>query len=331
MAEFILGSPLRGIARRHEPVRKVLWALDFALLWLIEKLLLALPIDLSSRMGERIGRFVGPIMRKKSAIFRRNFAIAFPDKSDQALDTLVKNAWGRAGRVLGEYPHLTTLLAEPERLHIEIKAPAAVFADTTKACVLVSAHLSNWEALSPALTRLGIANTSLYSPPTNPLLDKMLQDSRAMLNCQLIPRDNSARTLMRAMHQGRSVGVIMDRRIDEGQPIRFFGQDKLSTLMPAKLALKFNTDLIPVEVQRLQDARFRVIFHPPVVPKPALADENEQAIDMTQQLHDQFESWIRNNPQDWFCSKRMWPKAKTGKIDTLKEPGHDADINSYAA
>ncbi|MCR9105687.1 MAG: lysophospholipid acyltransferase family protein [Gammaproteobacteria bacterium] len=331
MAEFILGSPLRGFARRHERVRKLLWRLDFALLWLIEKLLLALPVDTASRMGELIGRLIGPIMRKKSAIFRRNFAIAFPELDDAALDTLVRNAWGRAGRVLGEYPHLHTFFADPGRVQIEIKAPAAVFADPGNACVMVSAHLGNWEIIGSALAKLGIPNTSLYSPPSNPLLDKMLQDSRTALNCHLIPRDNSARTLMRALHRGRSVGAIMDRRIDEGHPVRFFGQHKLSTLMPAKLALKFNAELLPVEVQRLHGAHYKVIFHPPVQPAPSLTDETERAIDMTQQIHDHFEAWIRDNPQDWFCSKRMWPKVKTGKIEPLKENGHDADINSYAA
>jgi len=36
----------------------------------------------------------------------------------------------------------------------------------------------------------------------------------------------------------------------------------------------------------------------------------DQAIDMIQQLHQLFESWIRQRPEDWFCSKRLWPKAR---------------------
>ena len=48
---------------------------------------------------------------------------------------------------------------------------------------------------------------------------------------------------------------------------------------------------------------------------------------MTQQLHRQFEDWIRERPEDWFCSKRLWPKVK---ITTSEETGREADIDSYA-
>jgi KDO2-lipid IV(A) lauroyltransferase len=92
--------------------------------------------------------------------------------------------------------------------------------------------------------------------------------------------------------------------------------------------LKFNCDLVPAQVERLQDARYRVTFHPPVRPGNPDDPETARAIDMTQQVHNQFESWIRQRPEDWFCSKRLWPK---GKIDQTEEAGSDADIDSYAA
>jgi KDO2-lipid IV(A) lauroyltransferase len=88
-------------------------------------------------------------------------------------------------------------------------------------------------------------------------------------------------------------------------------------------------NLVPVQVERLQDARYRVTFHPPVSPADTSVSETAQAIDMIQQVHDLFETWIRQKPEDWFCSKRLWPKGKT--IDQSKEAGSGADIDSYAA
>jgi KDO2-lipid IV(A) lauroyltransferase len=178
------------------------------------------------------------------------------------------------------------------------------------------------------MAKMGIPNASLYSPPTNPYLDRMLLDSRRALNCELLPRENGARLLMRALKQGRTAAMVMDRRVDDGQPIRFFGHDKLSTILPARLALKFHCDLVPVQVERLRDARYRVTFHPPVRPADTSVDETAQAIDMVQQVHDQFESWIRQTPEDWFCSKRLWPR---GSINQSKEAGSNAGIDSHAA
>jgi len=84
---------------------------------------------------------------------------------------------------------------------------------------------------------------------------------------------------------------------------------------------------VPVQVERLQDAHFRVTFHPPVHPSDTRVDETTQAIDMIQQVHHQFENWIRQKPEDWFCSKRLWPK---GKIQKTEEVGSGADTDHYA-
>jgi Kdo2-lipid IVA lauroyltransferase/acyltransferase len=328
VAEFIVGNPLRKLARDRQWLRQWLWRLDFGLIWLLAKMSQLLPIDTASRLGDIVGSWIGPKLKGKSAIFRDNMAIAFPELSAAELDQLVNRAWGRSGRILAEYPHLATILREDDRLIIDIREPIETYRNPAKPCVIVSAHQSNWEVVCSAMAKMGIPNASLYSPPTNPLLDRMLLESRRALNCELLPRENSARRLMQAMKQGQTAGMVMDRRVDDGKPIRFFGHDKLSTIMPAKLALKFNCDLVPVQVERLQDAHYRVTFHPPVRPRDTSVSETAQAVDMIQQVHHQFEDWIRQRPEDWFCSKRLWPKVK---IQITVEAGNDAATDSYAA
>jgi KDO2-lipid IV(A) lauroyltransferase len=133
---------------------------------------------------------------------------------------------------------------------------------------------------------------------------------------------------MRALKQGRTAAMVMDRRVDEGTPIRFFGRDKLSTLLPAKLSFKFQCDLVPVQVERTGDARYRVTFHPPVQASDATANEDKRAHDVIQQVHNLFEDWIRADPEGWFCSKRLWAK---GKISQTEDAGKPADRDNYAA
>ena len=87
-------------------------------------------------------------------------------------------------------------------------------------------------------------------------------------------------------------------------------------------------DLVPVQVERLQDAHYRVTFHPKIVPENTSADETTQAIDMIHQVHRQFEHWIRQQPEDWFCSKRLWPKNTTQQTE---ESDSDADAQSCAS
>lgn len=328
LAEFILGSSLRKLARENGRLQTLLWWLDFAFIWLLIKLFALLPVDTASALGARIGRWIGPKLKRKSLIFKENMRIAFPELNTAEIDELVTTAWGQAGRVLAEYPHLSAISTDPERLIIDILHSVETYTNPTRPSVFITSHQSNWELCASSLGKLGIPSAVLYSPPTNPYLDKLLKDSRLALNCELLPRDRSARLMMRALKQGRSIGFVADRRIDEGEPVRFFGRNKSSTTMPAWLALKFNCDLVPLHVERLEGARYKVTMHPPVIPSDTSADIKLQAIDMTQQVHQYFEEWAKKTPQDWFCSKRLWSKKKPAA--PAKGPT-DSEVDSHAA
>ncbi|MCX2982441.1 lauroyl acyltransferase [Halieaceae bacterium IMCC14734] len=310
MAEYILGNSLSKAASKHKFLRALLWRLDFAVVWLLINLFALLPTDTASNLGERLGRFIGPRLRRKTELYRENLAIAFPEQTPAEREALLVRSWGRAGRVLAEYPHFNRIAAskDRERLHIRILQDTPTYSDEHAAAVIVTAHHSNWEMVGSAMGRLGIPNSTLYSPPTNPLLDRMLLASRMKLNCELVPRDKAARSLVKALARGRSAGMVMDRRIDGGHPIPFFGRPKPSTLLPAKLALKNGIDLIPARVERRQGAEFEIIFYPPITARNPEASEDDRAVDMVTQVHELFEEWIRAEPADWFCSKRIWPK-----------------------
>jgi KDO2-lipid IV(A) lauroyltransferase len=184
--------------------------------------------------------------------------------------------------------------------------------------ILVGAHLSNWELMGSALGRLGIVNSALYTPPSNPWLNRMLLESRAALNCELLPRDNCTRLLIERLSAGRAVGMLVDRPVDGGKLIPFFGREKSTTVLPAKLALKFDCDLIPARAERIKGAHFRITFHPPVRPANPGDCKNDQALDMMRQLHQLFESWIRQRPEEWVCSKRIWPKVRPHKPEKVR-------------
>ncbi|HYQ92283.1 MAG TPA: hypothetical protein VES89_09485 [Candidatus Competibacteraceae bacterium] len=87
-------------------------------------------------------------------------------------------------------------------------------------------------------------------------------------------------TVQRLTH-GISMGFQVDQRVDSGDWIPFFGRESLTTSSPARLALKFNCPLIPLQVERLQGAHFRLTIHPPLTPEDPQADPATQARQLT--------------------------------------------------
>ncbi len=148
----------------------------------------------------------------------------------------------------------------------------------------------------------------MYTPLQNPWLDRMLYRARTGFGCGLIPRDGGLRALVRELNRGRSVGLLVDQRVDSGEPVPFFGHDMLTSTTPARLALRFACDLIPVQVQRTAPAHFRVTFHP-VIPVPdGEPDPDRQALLITRKINGIFEQWITAQPGEWLCTKRRWAR-----------------------
>jgi hypothetical protein len=176
--------------------------------------------------------------------------------------------------------------------------------------------VGNWELTAAVAIRQGIPITVIYAPSKNPFIDRMLRGRREALGCGLVSLEEGARPLMRELAGGRSVGLVVDTRDDDGVPVPFFGLDKLTTLAPARLALRFGCELIPGRVERLGPARFRLTAHAPIRPDPALKSDREQAIQMMAELNRLFEQWIRERPEQWLCMKRAWPKS------VEQPPGH---------
>jgi KDO2-lipid IV(A) lauroyltransferase len=288
---------------------KLLWMSESGIVAVIGGLSRLLPADLASRAGARLMRTIGPRLDKTRHV-RRNLKIAFPEKSEADIEALIRELWGNVGSTLAEFPHMGTICrrhGEP-RVEFVMRGDPEVFRRTGKPVVFVSAHLANWEISAGAVAHLGIPLTAVYTRLQNPYLDRLLLRARQALGCRLVERDSAARELVRCLKQGTSVGLIVDQRVDSGEPVPFFGRDMLTSITPAQLALRFDCDLIPVQVQRLNGARFRIIVHEAVEADDRSADKHTRALQMTRKINGLFESWIRERPQEWMCSKRRWPK-----------------------
>ena len=309
MAALFLNSAIRKRIDRVPALRRARWRAEAGLLQLFWAVCAALEPGTASAFGRRFLKATGPFLGKPVHI-RRNLMLAFPALGDSAREALLREVLGNAGAVLGEYPHFKAICHDDFDGHFEFVEAWDLddYRAGKRHGVFVTAHVGNWELCAAAAGRQGIPISVIYAPSRNPFIDRLLRRRREALGCRLVSLDEGARPLMRELGEGRSVGLVVDARDDDGVPIPFFGLDKRTTVAPARLALRFGCDLIPVRVERLGDARFRLTVHEPVRPDLALGSDKDQAIQMMGEVNRLFERWIREQPQQWLCIKRAWPK-----------------------
>lgn len=306
MAKLFLGSKHTDWSPR---LLRVLWAFEAGLVGLGGALARLLPVDTASAAGHWIMARLGPRLDKTRHI-QRNLKIAFPETDAAETSRLVRAMWGNLGSVLAEYPHLGRICRSGpgQRLDCVIEGDPEVFRDTGKPAVFVTAHLANWELAAGAVVQQGVPLSVVYTKMQNPRMDQLLFRAREALGCGLVERDNAARELLRCLKKGTSIGLLVDQRVDAGKPLPFFGHDMLTSTTPAQLALRFDCELIPIQIRRLHGARYRVTFHKPVVADDENAETTDKILQMTRKINTLFESWIRERPQEWMCFKRRWPK-----------------------
>ena len=269
-------------------------------------LLSVLPIDAASGIGGYLGRTIGP---KLSATRRayRNLRLAFPEKSDLELDDIVRGMWENLGRVAAEYPHLDRIVA-PDAHRVEVVNPEHIheLAGSGSPAVLVGGHLANWELPSFMAARLGIDVTSVVRQQNNRLSQKIIDHYRRSVNIKRIEKGSQgARQALVVLRNGGVLGLLFDQKMNDGIPVTFFGCEAMTAPAPARLAIRVDCALVPVRVERLRGARFRITCYPPVE-RAYSADRQAESGILMRKLNVMLEDWIRERPEQWLWLHRRW-------------------------
>jgi KDO2-lipid IV(A) lauroyltransferase len=314
----------RRWSKRFPDLHPIGWRIEAAFIRLLIGVLARRAPEAASRLARAVFRAIGPRTAKRKSVIRSLY-VAFPERSDDELTEIRREVFGNLGVAMAEIVHLGTIWRERERRLEFVAHPDVRFihAPGTPA-VLVTAHVGPWTLTNFAAQHYGFPLTIVYAQESNPYVHDIMRELRNALGVNLVPRDKSMRTLLTELGAGRPVGLGSDVRLDAGEMVPFFGHEMLSNTVPARLALRFGCELVPVRAERLDGARFRITLCAPVRPAVPQAPLAEEAVAMTRKLNDVFEGWIREAPGEWVCLARRWPKevlqaAAAGRREPMKQ------------
>ncbi|MCX2982443.1 lipid A biosynthesis acyltransferase [Halieaceae bacterium IMCC14734] len=273
--------------------------------WILKRL----SPERGSRIAAAVFRKLGPRTGKAKSV-RRNMRVVFPDHNDEQIEDLCQQVFGQLGMATVELVKMRQLWAEREqRMEFVIAPQALAHLQAQRPTVFVTAHVGAWQLTNLISLHQDLTITTVYAAETNPTLHDLFLDLREAFGVKLLPTEDGVRPLMRELNAGNSIGLAMDNRLDSGSPIPFFGVDALTNTTAARLALgNAQAALIPIRAERLEPGYFRVNVYDPIISSDPNASKANQTLDMTRQINQHFESWIRETPEQWMCLKRRWPK-----------------------
>ncbi len=261
--------------------------------------------QLSSKIGGALFAHIGPIFPVTKVAYK-NLKIAFPRKSNIQYKRIIKGMWRNLGAVIFEYPHLNKLLHWIHQGKIQIEGGEILEAlkKQKKPALFFTAHLANWEIISLVNLHYDLGVRAVYRKANNPYVNWILHKIRKLPKQLLIAKGPAgAREILRQLNSGHCVCMLVDQKMNDGQPVLFFGKPAMTATAISSIATKTGIDIIPIHVERLyhQTAKFNVIIE-----KPWSVRKGSDPQKLMLEINQHMESWIKKHPDQWLWVHNRW-------------------------
>ena len=170
--------------------------------------------------------------------------------------------------------------------------------------ILITAHYGNWEYGSSFIPLRYLPTTMVGRPMNNKYLNKELNDTRTRNNTKMITTKEAGRGLVKALRQGRLVGLVIDQHNRTGIEVEFLGQKVLQADSPSRLALKFDAVIIPMFFTMQSFGKYTADVYPAIEPKEYTGDDAIQK--MTQKQADIMSEHILKKPEQWLWQHKRF-------------------------
>ena len=258
----------------------------------------------ASNLGEKIGELLGPYFRNKDKIIN-NLKESNIGSNDSEREKIIKKMWGNYGRILSEYPYLKKFKKNNLNKYITVEGLDHLkeIKKNKKKVVFISGHFNNFELMAMQIENSGINVAAIYRPLNNFFLNNTMEKIRINDICKKQIKKGKAgtRELIKLFNEGYSVALMIDQRVSEGIPVKFFNKTALTTTIPAQLVKKYDCEVVPVYIERFNKNYFKINFD-----KPLIFKKDSSLDDITLQLNEKLELMILKNPDQWIWSHDRW-------------------------
>jgi len=291
--------------------------LEYAPVWLLVKVLGALPRPLARAACIVLAHLVYWLHPRLRRVGMRNLEIAFPEKARAERRRILQGAFTSLGRQLAEFclfPRYTKENASQVILYDGFENFEAAHR-RGKGVIFLTAHFGCWELSSFFHSLCGHPLYIVVRPLDNPYLNALVDRYRTLHGARSFGKQDFARGLIAATRAGESVGILMDQNAmrDAGVFVDFFGKPACTATGPARVALHTGAAVLPgFSVWDAQIGRYRLRFEPPLA-LVRTGDDEADATANTALFTKVIEGYVRKYPEQWLWVHRRWKTRPEGE------------------
>ena len=261
----------------------------------------------SSYLSGVITSLIGPFFRS-SNLCHSNISKAFPKLNENERKKILKKMWFNYGRMLAEYMYIKDFRNNKKfskKIIIENQNILEKIKHNSKPVIFISGHFNNFELMAMHIERSGIDLAAIYRPLNNKYLNPLMENIRKKYICrnQVKKGISGTKEILKYFKKNMSIALMIDQRVSEGIKCNFFNEQAFTTTIPAQFVKKYNSDIVPIHIERIYGNNFRLkIF------EPLQFTKNEKIEEITLKLNIFLEQLIVKNPDQWIWTHNRWKK-----------------------
>ena len=281
---------------------KFSYAVEAILIHFVLNILKIFPYRSRIHAGSLIFKiFISPLTGNKKRI-KSNLNLVMPNLIESEKNDLVNRCLNNIGMTMFELfsPKEFKLAGQRAKIHGPGMDLLEIARDKSKPVIFISGHFGNYDVIRANLISKGYELGALYRPMNNPYFNATYLKNISTIGVPLFARGNSGMAeMMKFLQHGKSIALLIDQHMSNGEPLKFFGKTAFTATSAAKMALKYDAILMPFFVLRKgRTSDFDLHFEAPI--------EHSNPIKMTQNFNDRLEARVKENPDQWLWTHKRW-------------------------
>ena len=256
-------------------------------------------------VSAQIFRIFGPFFRSNK-ISDENLERAFDNLDKNKKKKILKKMWSNYGKIFAEYMFIESFRNNPKifnNIIVENKDILHKIKNSSKPVIFISGHFNNFELMAMTIEKSGIDLAAIYRPLNNKYLNPLMENIRKKYICkkQIKKGISGTRSLLKYFKNGSSIALMVDQRVSEGIRCNFFNEKASTTTIPAQFVKKFNSEIIPVYIERSKNDNFKIKFF-----NSLKFEKNDNVEIITLKINKVLEDLIIKNPDQWIWTHNRW-------------------------
>jgi KDO2-lipid IV(A) lauroyltransferase len=291
--------------------------LEYWLVVAVARTLGRLPRRAARAVAAGLGWCIYRLMTRLRHVGQRNLQLALPELSAAQHERILRGVFRHLGWQLVEFCRMTRYTAAntPKWIRTEGLDNFLAAQARGKGVLIVTGHLGAWELSSFYHSLMGHPMGMVIRRLDNRRLDEFVNGIRCLHGNRILPKDDFARGLLRAMRAGQTVGILMDTNMTppQGAFVDFFGLQACAATGLARVALKTGAAVLPGFMLWEPDEQKYVLHFGPELAFARTDDAEADILAATQLCTHAIESWIRRYPDQWLWIHRRWKTRPAGE------------------